>query len=499
VPASLIGYWLATAKGNVFPFGGAPFLGSPVHRDHHQPIVAIAAAPIGTGYWLVAANGAVYNYGSAAYCGSPVHAALTSRVVAIAAPPDDAGYWLLAADGTVYNYGDARRLGSVRATTLDDSAVGIAPTADGLGYWIVTSDGTVHHFGDAMAFTSHTPRALDAPVVSIVASADGGGYWLTTANGRIFNFGDARFVGSLAHRPLRGTVRATGMMRDYVATPGLVTLPHDVFGYDISQFQCALPGSTSVENGLPTSSAVSVLQVAGWLDGHNNLCLAAEAAWATEAAGSSGAPYSLYLFVNSPGLTPGANAQSADGPMGSCATLAGAAAAKCRAYNYGFNGADQALAYATGQGVHAGLWWLDIEGASLSPTAHSDLGRGYYWSDSTALNDATIEGALGALEQAGLQVGLYSTSVQYPVIAGDLVPSGPRVPLWVAGVPRTNPPYSEQSLSNPSVLAAWCAGTASYNGFSRYNEIFAGGVPVLLQETPGNLASPYGIDPDYAC
>ena len=494
------GYWLATEKGNVYPFGNAPFLGSPVHRNKRAPIVAVAGAPLGDGYWLVAANGAVYNYGSAPFCGSPVHATLASPIVAFAATPDDAGYWLVAADGAVYHYGDAPDLGSPAKGHLAAPIVSVTATADGGGYWLVAADGTVYHYGDAPELGSAAGRHLAAPIVSITATVDGGGYWLTTADGRVFNYGDARFAGSLARRPLRRAVTATGLVPHLVVTPGHVTLGHGVFGYDISGFQCAQPGSTAAKSGLPGASAVSVLQVAGWLDGADNSCLAAEAAWATRSAGPAGTPYSLYLFVNSPDLTPTAEAQSANGPMGTCATLTAGQVASCEAYNYGFNGARSALAYATDQGVHADLWWLDIEGDSLSPTQNSDFGLGYYWSDSTALNDATIEGALDALRLSGLEVGLYSTSVQYPVIAGHFVPAGPQVPLWVAGVPRTNPPYAETGLSSPSVLTAWCAGTASYGGAGRgYGELFAGGVPVLLQETPGTLASPYGLDPDYAC
>ena len=494
------GYWLATERGNVYPFGEAPFLGSPVHRNKRAPIVAVAGAPVGDGYWLVAANGAVYNYGSAPFCGSPVHDALASPIVAFAASPDDAGYWLVAADGTVYPYGDAANIGSPTGSPLAAPIVSITATADGGGYWLVAANGTVYPYGDAPDLGSPAGRRLGAPVVSITATSDGGGYWLTTTDGRVFNYGDARFAGSLAHHPPRRTVTATGLVPHVLVTSGPVTLPHGVFGYDISGFQCALPGSSAAKSGLPGSSAVSVLQVAGWLDGDHNSCLGSEAAWAATAAGASGAPYSLYLFVNSPDLTPTAAAQSAMGPMGVCATLTAGEVATCEAYNYGFNGARNALAYASALGVHADLWWLDIEGDSLSPTQYSDFWLGYYWSDSTALNDATIEGALDALRMSGLEVGLYSTSVQYPVIAGDFVPAGPQVPLWVAGVPRTNPPYAQIGLSNPSVLGAWCAGTASYGGFARgHNDLFAGGVPLLLQETPGTLASPYGLDPDYAC
>ena len=494
------GYWLATTKANVYGFGDVLFLGSPVHVHRRQMIVAIAAAPVGEGYWLIASNGAVYNYGTSAFCGSLVHTALSSPIVAFAPSPDDGGYWLVAANGTVYNYGDAPNLGSPPPATLSGKVVGIASTADGRGYWIATSNGTVYRFGDAVQFRPLPPAMLSSPIVSIVATANGGGYWLTSASGRIFNFGDARFAGSLVRTPPRRGVTVVSMMRTFVVRPGLVALPHGVFGYDISNFQCSSPGSTAAESNLPSSSTVSVLEVAGWLDNADNTCLAAEAAWATQAAGPSGAPYSLYLFVNSPDASAAALALAASGPKGTCATLTGTDVALCAAYNYGYNGATEALAYATSENAHAELWWLDIENDSLSPTDFSNLAAGHYWSKSTELNDATIQGALDALRGAGIQVGLYSTSLQYPVIAGGFVPAGPTLPLWVAGVPRTNPPYSQSGLSSPSVLVPWCQGTATYaNPGSPGNDLFAGGVPVLLQETPGTLTSPYGIDPDYAC
>ena len=48
------------------------------------------------------------------------------------------------------------------------------------------------------------------------------------------------------------------------------------------------------------------------------------------------------------------------------------------------------------------------------------------------------------------------------------------------------------------MLQTWCAGTAKYSGTNTY-DVFAGGIPWLVQETPGSMASPFGIDPDYTC
>ncbi len=88
--------------------------------------------------------------------------------------------------------------------------------------------------------------------------------------------------------------------------------------------------------------------------------------------------------------------------------------------------------------------------------------------------------------------------MQFPTIAGSFVPGGAQVPLWVAGAPWTRPPYTESGLVPSSVLASWCAGTSGYSS-TNPTDLFAGGVPWLLQETPGSEVSPYGIDPNYAC
>ncbi|HUY30441.1 MAG TPA: hypothetical protein VMV02_05550 [Acidimicrobiales bacterium] len=499
------GYWLATARGGVYNFGDAHFYGSAVHERAAQPIVAIAATPDGQGYWLVSKSGAVYNFGDAAYCGSTVRLPLRNSVVAFAATPDGLGYWIATSKGAVYNFGDAPFAGSVPLAhvKLRAPVVGVAGSADGRGYWLVAANGSIYNFGDAHFYGSAVhvafPKAAPYPVVSIAASGDGAGYWLTTSSGRVFNFGDARFSGSLARSQPRPPLAVVQLVRTVPAgaTAASSPFPHGAFGFDLSNFQCARGAKASIQAKVPTVSEISILQVAGWLDSSENSCLGSQAAWAERAAGPNGGRYSLYLFMNSPGTNAAASAQSANGPGGACATLANATRLACRAYNYGYNGAKGALAYASATGVSSSVWWLDVENDHLSSGAHSAFPSSY-WSDSPALNDETIQGADDALRSAGITVGIYSTSIQFPRIAGSFVPSGPRVPLWVAGVPWTNPPYTQRGLDSPQVLAGWCAGTAVYTG-TRSAAAFAGGVPWLLQETPGNEPSPYGLDPDYAC
>src|SRR5581483_3210131 len=72
------GYWLATAAGDVFSFGDAPFFGSMglendrsrPPRTLSQPVVGMQATPSGRGYWLVASDGGIFAFGNARFLGS---------------------------------------------------------------------------------------------------------------------------------------------------------------------------------------------------------------------------------------------------------------------------------------------------------------------------------------------------------------------------------------------------------------------------------------------
>lgn len=515
------GYWLVTANGGVDGFGNARIFGSPVHLRLPSPITAFAPTPDGEGYWLVSAKGNLFHYGDAHFFGSTVHDQRDGNVVAIVPTTDGRGYWIITAKGIIDHFGDAASLSSLASSRVAVVAAAATPTDKGL--WLLTKDGGVHNIGTAGFFGSAVHRKMARPPTGFAPSTDGAGYLFTTASGNVFDFGDAAFEGSLASTPPR---RPTGVMSiaavvlpaPPAATPPPTTtspsptptpipptptapttaLPHGQFGYDVSNYQCAPSGSSSASAALPPSSPFSVLEVAGWLDSSDNPCLASEASWATTAAGSTGTHSSLNLFLNAPDQSTGAVALDASGPAGTCATLAPSTQAACLAYNYGYEGAGAAFTYAASQRVSTSLWWVDVENANLSTTNWSNYSAGQYWSSSTSLNADTIQGALDALRAEGVTVGIYSSSVQFPLIAGSFVPSGAQVPLWVAGVPWTIPPYSESGLDAPSVLSGWCAGTSGYTT-TNPTDLFARGVPWVLQETPGNEPSPYGIDPDYAC
>ncbi|MBW8826171.1 MAG: hypothetical protein JF603_07465 [Acidobacteria bacterium] len=163
------GYWLVTATGRVFAFGGAPYLGG-AHLA--RPVVAMAATPSGRGYWLAAADGVVASFGDAARLpiALPAH-----PVVGMAAHPSGGGYWSVTANGSVFAFGNAPYLGGARPAR---PVVGMAATASGRGYWLLTSAGGVFAFGDAV-FAGAAP----ATAAGIARSASG--YRVVGASGMV--------------------------------------------------------------------------------------------------------------------------------------------------------------------------------------------------------------------------------------------------------------------------------------------------------------------------
>jgi RHS repeat-associated protein len=194
-------------------------------------VVGIVTTPDGGGYWLVSAKGNIWNYGDATWHGSAGSLRLPAAVVAIAATPDGAGYWLVDAKGDVYNFGDAVNYGSEAGKTLPAPIVALAATPDGHGYWLVSSKGVIYNFGDAGNYGSEAGKTLPAPIVALAATPDGHGYWLVSSKGVIYNFGDAGNFGSEGGKTLPGPV------------VGIVPTP-DAF---TTYYRYLVPGTTKLD------------------------------------------------------------------------------------------------------------------------------------------------------------------------------------------------------------------------------------------------------------
>jgi hypothetical protein len=195
------GYWLATANGQVYGFGGAAPLGDVNTSSTTGPVVGIAGDLTGQGYWVVTANGTVSNFGDAKFFGDlPDLGKHVSDIVAIAPTSDGQGYYLVGADGGFFTFGDARFHGSLPGIHLHvKDIVGMVATPGGAGYLLVGSDGGVFTFGDSRFYGSlpgihkhvHDIRA-------ILPSSTGKGYILVGSDGGAFIFGTGvKFLGSL--------------------------------------------------------------------------------------------------------------------------------------------------------------------------------------------------------------------------------------------------------------------------------------------------------------
>ncbi len=191
------GYWVASNKGDVEPFGDAASHGDMAGRTLNQPVVGMAATPDGGGYWLDAADGGIFTFGNARFWGSTGSLHLNQPVVGMANTHDGGGYWLVASDGGIFAFGDATFEGSMGSRHLNDPIVGMAPTDDGKGYWLVASDGGIFAFGDATFEGSLGSSPLASPIVNMTPTPDNDGYWLVSRDGTVYGFGDAVNDGSL--------------------------------------------------------------------------------------------------------------------------------------------------------------------------------------------------------------------------------------------------------------------------------------------------------------
>jgi len=228
---------------------------------------------------------------------------------------------------------------------------------------------------------------------------------------------------------------ADGAVRP-LAVPNAVP-PGGSVGYDISWPQCPT-------NELPEGPATwAIIGVNGGRPTTFNPCFQSQIRWAyttptvpqvyINVAGWPGAatywnticgpaptptptpPAPTATPTLAPGATPSATPTASPTPPATPAPPT--AADECNAYQYGYNNAAAAVAYARSFGVELTYWWLDVE-------------TGNFWTDDVSLNSQTIRGTIAYLQSTGKVAGIYSTPRQFRIIAGTFAPG---LPVWTAG------------------------------------------------------------------
>ncbi len=208
------GYWLVSANGAVYAFGGAAFYGSLSAANLVSPIVAIASTPDGEGYWLVSSDGGVFAFGDANFYGSLSGTGLGTPITGIAPTPNGKGYALVGSDGSVFEFGNANLLWVDNPSPVVgsySSVVGIQSSPDGLGYWTISNDALITEMGDSSISPYFFGQQYYLPngtssVVGAASTPDGAGAWIVASDGGVFAIGDALFYGSLALTPHSGSI-----------------------------------------------------------------------------------------------------------------------------------------------------------------------------------------------------------------------------------------------------------------------------------------------------
>ena len=179
-------------------------------------------------------------------------------------------------------------------------------------------------------------------------------------------------------------------------------------GYDVSYPQC--------NTTLPSRPLFAIVGVNNGRPFNDNPCLRSEYAWASTSTG--GRPVAFYVNTANPGTLSSHWGNPAT-PKADCNPLM-SDDTSC-AYDYGWNAAAEAMAWAASEtGTASGQWWLDVE------TANS-------WSSNVVVNDADLQGAVDYLSQHGASsVGFYSTASQWNAVTGTPA-AFTSAPNWVPG------------------------------------------------------------------
>lgn len=241
VTTTRVGYSMLGTSGNVYAFGGAPYLGNA--PTIHSVATRIELTPSRNGYWIVNEEGQVYAFGDARWFGNADRrtwaGAHPEIVVSIVSSASGNGYLLVTNKGRVVRFGDAVHRGDVYPGGLAGGIVAAFATPSRNGYYLVGSDGGVFAYGDATFRGSTGGLHLNAPIVGMAVSPAGDGYWLVASDGGVFAFG-TRFAGSMGGRPLvRPIVGASAYGTGYA----LIDNAGGVFDFSENPFFGSLPAT----------------------------------------------------------------------------------------------------------------------------------------------------------------------------------------------------------------------------------------------------------------
>jgi hypothetical protein len=206
-----------------------------------------------------------------------------------------------------------------------------------------------------------------------------------------------------------------------------------ITGNDISWPQC---GKT-----YPKGQAFGIVGVTGGKASNFNPCFKTQYTWALTSTGvTKQAPVQLYINTGNPGDVlsqynvqdwPTSSDPSVD-PYGQCSgTWTDDAACS---WEYGYERAQDDLSFVNTS--TSGNWWLDIE------TSNS-------WTSDLVKNQASLEGMVYALQQAGKTVGIYSSSGSWSSLFGPVAQSSSLYSLneWRPGAKTLSKAQSDCSLT----------------------------------------------------
>jgi hypothetical protein len=205
-------------------------------------------------------------------------------------------------------------------------------------------------------------------------------------------------------------------------------------GNDISYPQCG--------RAYPSGQAFAIIGVNGGKASNFNSCFTSQWAWAQRSKGGTDQPLAQpYINTGNPGdvlaqynVTDWPSSSVAADPYGSCSgTWQNTRAC---AWQYGYQRASADMNAVASYQPYQGRWWLDIE------TANS-------WTSDLAKNQASLEGMVYALEQAGNTVGIYASSSSWSTLFGPVAPSSPLYSLdeWRPGARSLNTAASNCALT----------------------------------------------------